>query len=66
MILVLITTMFSMCFGLFIPIFWLYSHILVNFVTWLSSMRLNMFNEGSIQISSQMLAKIFRKSYFGV
>ena len=40
--------------GSLIPIFCLYSHNSVNFVIGISSMRLN---EGSIQISSQMLAK---------
>ena len=49
-------------FGSFIPIFCLYNHNSVNFVIGISSMRLN----GSIQISSQMLAKsLLGSSYFG-
>ena len=45
---------FHCYFGSFIPIVCLYSHNSVNFVIRISSTRLN---EGSIQISSQMLAK---------
>ena len=45
---------FHCVFGSFIPIFCLHSHNSVNFVLGILSMRLN---EGSIQISSQMLAK---------
>ena len=54
----LCTPLFSLFFGSFIPFFFfffcLYSHNSVNFVIGISSMRLN---EGSIQISSQMVAK---------
>ena len=55
---------FHCSFGSFIPIFCLYSHNSVIFVIGISSMR---FNEGSVLISSQMLAckKSLGSSYFG-
>ena len=49
---------FHCSFSSFIPIFCLYSHNSVNFIIGISSMRLN---EGSIQISSQMLAKSLKE-----
>ena len=52
---------FHSSFGSFYSHFFPYNDNSVNFVIGISSMRLN---EGSIQISSQMLAKFFRKFLF--